>query len=167
MSNISNYNTKNQVGSRLMDIVKYLGMTPNEFSKSIGFERADKIYNILNGKFYPSYEVLEAITNKYVDINLNWLVNNQGGMIKDTKPISSTLTQERPPPDAATGQLIDKICQLSEHNAKLQVEYDAMKSRVEALARELDIKDPYQGKLKYKEAQHRESMAAEPKLKKK
>jgi repressor LexA len=70
------------VGARLEKIIEHYKMTTYEFSKLLGFDRADKIYNILKGKFNPSFEILVAITNKFVDVNIDWLINGKGEMLR-------------------------------------------------------------------------------------
>ena len=66
-------------------IIDYYQVTPNEFSKLLGFDRADKIYYILNGKFYPSFEILLAITNKFVNVSMDWLITGKGQMLHQEK----------------------------------------------------------------------------------
>jgi Predicted transcriptional regulator len=57
-------------------------MTVPEFARSLGFDRADKIYNLVKNKFNPSYDILSAITNKFVEIDVNWLITGKGSMLK-------------------------------------------------------------------------------------
>lgn len=79
--------TNKLVGDRLEAVINYYNMTPNEFARSIGFDRADKIYNVLKGKFNPSFEIITAITNKFVDIDLNWFITGQGKMLKNADEV--------------------------------------------------------------------------------
>jgi len=73
------------VGARLEKVIEHYKMTPFEFSKQLGFDRADKIYNILKGKFNPSFEILVAITNKFVDVNIDWLITGESQMLRQKK----------------------------------------------------------------------------------
>ena len=75
------------VGDRLKKVIDHFQYNPLEFSKMLGFERADKIYNILNGKFNPSFEILLAITNKFVEINIEWLITGESEMLRKTNSI--------------------------------------------------------------------------------
>lgn len=75
-------NTNMLVGGRLQAIIDYYSITAPEFSRALGYERADKIYNILKGKFYPSFEILESITKNFVDVNIDWLITGRGDMLK-------------------------------------------------------------------------------------
>lgn len=80
-------NTNILVGGRLQAIIDHYSITAPEFSRALGYERADKIYNILKGKFYPSFEILESITKNFVDVNIDWLINGRGLMIKKSDPV--------------------------------------------------------------------------------
>lgn len=77
-------NTNIFVSDRLLQLIQHYDISTLEFSKLIGFERADKIYNILNGKFNPSFEILVAITNKFVEVNIDWLITGNGTMLRQS-----------------------------------------------------------------------------------
>lgn len=56
---------------------------PNEFGKTLGYSNSEKIIRLFrdpNNK--PSYEILEDITNKFEDINANWLLTGRGNMLR-------------------------------------------------------------------------------------
>lgn len=78
-------NTNKLVSERFQTIIDHYGLSAAAFSKELGFDRADKVYNILNGKFNPSYDILLAITNKFVDVNIDWLISGKGTMLKAEK----------------------------------------------------------------------------------
>lgn len=80
-------NTNILVGNRLKAIIDHYSVSPPEFARLLGFERADKIYNIIKGKFFPSFEILEAITNKFVDVSIDWLINGRGTMLSTCEPV--------------------------------------------------------------------------------
>lgn len=92
-------NTNKLVSERFQAIIDYTGLSAAAFSKEIGFERADKIYNILNGKFNPSYDILLAITNKFVSINIDWLISGSGSMLKNIPLDNKDLEKEESPTD--------------------------------------------------------------------
>lgn len=60
-----------------------LGVTPPEVAKKIGTENA-KIYNVLNDKFKPGYETVNAILKAYPLINANWLLKGQRPILFDS-----------------------------------------------------------------------------------
>lgn len=75
-------NTNILVGNRLQSIIDHYSLSPNEFAKRLGYSRADKIYNILKGKFFPSFEILMDITNMFVEVNIDYLLTGKEPMIK-------------------------------------------------------------------------------------
>lgn len=74
-------NTNILVGERLKAIIDHYSVTPNEFAKRLGYDRADKIYNILKGKFFPSFEILRDITNNFVGVNIDYILTGKGDMV--------------------------------------------------------------------------------------
>ncbi len=77
-------NTNILVSDRFNQLVNALGMNVLTFAKELGYDRADKFYNISNGKYLPSFEILSDITNKFESVNIKWLINGVGDMfIKD------------------------------------------------------------------------------------
>lgn len=63
-------------------------MNANEFAKSIGLNRTDKIYNILNGRNGISFAFARDICKVYNQISFDWLTNGEGDMIKEIAPES-------------------------------------------------------------------------------
>lgn len=147
---------------RILNYIEYKKISKRHFYLETGLSNGflDKVKDIGASK-------VEVILSTYKELSPVWLITGEGSMLKEVEPEKSFVSQERPPPDVATGQLIEKICQLSEDKTRLETENKELRSKVETLTRELDVRDPYKGKIRYKEAQPRESMAAEPKLKSK
>jgi len=80
-----------------------LNMNPNEFAKKLGYDRGEKVYNLIKGKFKSSFEMLEKIANNFVQINLQWLITGKGemfiqeGSFMVNEPISLYNKGESPP----------------------------------------------------------------------
>ena len=66
---------------RLKLVIELSKMTPNEFAKSLGYERAMIIYNVLNGKSAISIKLCATICTKYPEISYQWLLKGLGNMI--------------------------------------------------------------------------------------
>lgn len=111
------------VGERLEKVIRYYKMSPNEFSKLLGFERADKIYNIIKGRFLPSFEILYAITNKLVDIDLVWIITGKGDMLKQRTDQPSIDKKET---GYQSKYAIDMIRELSAENALLKAKLEKL-----------------------------------------
>ena len=75
------------------------GMTVYGLSKELGFDKPAKLYTILNRRTKPSYDTLVSITNRFENLNGDWLLRGKGepfvesnsGVQKD----SSDLLSER------------------------------------------------------------------------
>lgn len=67
----------------ITDICNELNINPNQFAKSIGLERAQIIYDLINGKTKSiSNKLIRSITNTYPQFNDQWLLTGEGDMLK-------------------------------------------------------------------------------------
>lgn len=82
--------TKKLVSDRFNELLEALGLTVTSFSKELGYDRSDKFYNISKGKYFPSFEILQEITNNFVNIDMNWLISGRGSMFFDKNTLSNT-----------------------------------------------------------------------------
>ena len=65
---------------RLKFVLAATQMNPNSFAKSLGKERAQGIYDVLNGKVGISKKLAKEITNIYPTISETWLLTGLGDM---------------------------------------------------------------------------------------
>jgi len=70
------------VNQRIEQIINYLNLNPNSFSKSIGLSGNSTISRIIKGQTTPSYETLSMIYTKYDWIDVRWLMTGEGEMIR-------------------------------------------------------------------------------------
>jgi len=70
------------VNQRIEEIIQYLGLNPNSFSKSIGLSGNSTISRIIKEQTTPSYETLSLIIKTYDWINTHWLMTGEGEMIR-------------------------------------------------------------------------------------
>lgn len=68
---------------RIKALLKHLGISGKKLADSLGLERADRIYNIQNGRNHLSPAMATSIHAKYPEINIAWLLTGQGAMIKE------------------------------------------------------------------------------------
>ncbi len=54
------------------------GMTVYGLSKELGFDKPAKLYTILNRRTKPSFDTLVSITNRFEEINGDWLLRGTG-----------------------------------------------------------------------------------------
>ena len=69
-------------GKRIEQVIKYFGLNKNSFSKEIGMSNNVTIGRILNEERNPSNETLLKITNRYPQIDYDWLKSGIGNMLK-------------------------------------------------------------------------------------
>lgn len=69
---------------RIMQIADYKGYkNPNDFAKNgLGWASSEKINRLKDGVKMPSVEILIEISNKFEDINPEWLLLGNGNMVK-------------------------------------------------------------------------------------
>ncbi len=68
----------------ISQIIEYLGVTRNDFAKTLGYKRSQSIYDISSGKSRPSFDFFERFfKSDYRNIfNPNWIFTGQGEMLK-------------------------------------------------------------------------------------
>ena len=68
-------------------LLLHLGMKAGSFSKKLGYDRPQKIYDIQKGKTkYISVEVAEDIIKAFPNINKVWLLTGEGEMFNNANP---------------------------------------------------------------------------------
>lgn len=66
---------------RLQELISTLNLTPSSFAKKLGYDRADKISFVLNGRTKKiSKSLLSDIKRVFPRVNTNWLVAGSGLM---------------------------------------------------------------------------------------
>ena len=78
---------------RLEILIKWSGLTPNAFSKEIGYQKGMSIYPILNNGRPISKKVARNISNRYPTISESWLLTGEGEMIKPDNNIKSIIDE--------------------------------------------------------------------------
>lgn len=75
------------------EIISYLKLNPKQFADSLGFDRPQAIYDILNPskKVGISKNMAEKISSKYPYINKVYLLTGEGDLINNNQNISSQL----------------------------------------------------------------------------
>lgn len=77
-------NKNTEISERILQLIDYLGVNRNEFAKSLGYERAQGLYDMTNGKAKPSFDFFQRFANSEYseNININWLLTGNEEMIK-------------------------------------------------------------------------------------
>jgi hypothetical protein len=72
------------ISERLGELIGKLGHNVNSFSKEIGYSNNNvTIGRIISDKEkMPSAETMQKISNRFTDVNLDWLLTGKGKMLK-------------------------------------------------------------------------------------
>ena len=70
---------------RILQIIEYYDIkSVNSFAKDhLGYDSSEKIARLKDSAKRPSVDILEDISNKFVNIDLNWLITGNGSMLKN------------------------------------------------------------------------------------
>ncbi len=74
-----------EISERVSQIIDYVGVSPNEFAKELGYNRSQSVYDIINGKSKPSFDFFNKLysTGYSEIINPNWLLTGNGSMLNN------------------------------------------------------------------------------------
>lgn len=77
-------NKNTDISDRVAEMLSYTGENKNAFATSLGYERAQTVYDIINGKSAPSYDFFKKFQfSEYSEIfNIDWLLTGRGSMLK-------------------------------------------------------------------------------------
>lgn len=79
---------KERVIEIMEEILSYVELNPKQFSESLGFDRAQAIYDIMNPlkKVGISKNMADKICSKYTNINKMYLLTGEGKLLNTDKP---------------------------------------------------------------------------------
>ena len=85
-----------EISERFLEMLAYLRETKNAFASKLGYNRAQTIYDITEGKSAPSYDFFKKFQmSEYSDIiNIDWLITGRTPMLKEVKDISPSTNLE-------------------------------------------------------------------------
>ena len=85
-----------EISERFLEMLAYLRETKNAFASKLGYNRAQTIYDITEGKSAPSYDFFKKFQmSEYSDIiNIHWLITGRTPMLKEVKDISPSTNLE-------------------------------------------------------------------------
>lgn len=75
---------------RLRIFIDHLGLSPHSFALTLGYASSEKIARLFRRKgAKPSYDVLKDVSNKFEDLNFNWLMRGNGEMLLSSEKTTS------------------------------------------------------------------------------
>jgi transcriptional regulator with XRE-family HTH domain len=103
------------IGERLAILLKEKGITQKAFSNKINY-REQSISNIITGQTKsPKADLIMEIARLFPDLNLRWLLLEDGEMLKANFTASEEIEQEVEGLRKENSQLKDKIISLFEN----------------------------------------------------
>lgn len=92
-----NLNKNSCFFERLMQIVDYKGFsTLNNFAiKALGYSSSEKLNRLKSENNKPSINIIQDISNKFEDINIEWLLFGKGEMLKGEQPHKEPTIEDR------------------------------------------------------------------------
>jgi FtsZ-binding cell division protein ZapB len=81
------------INDRILQLIKYLGITNNQFAVNIGIS-SGRMSNIATKRNKPDSEMLSMISQKYPNVSGNWLLTGAGYMILQKFPDSKNLSAQ-------------------------------------------------------------------------
>jgi len=88
--------------NRLMQIIDYKEFKNlNDFAlNGLGYESSSKLNRLKHDDKNPSVDIILDISNKFQEINIDWLLTGQGEMLKNAAMIITELTNNKMPKGA-------------------------------------------------------------------
>ena len=76
---------------RILQVIEFYNIKSiNSFAKDyLSYESSEKINRLKDEKKKPSFEILDDISNKFEDVDMNWLVSGKGEMLKNNQKIGN------------------------------------------------------------------------------
>lgn len=119
---------ESSVNERISDLIKELRLSKHAFAQSIG-KSSSAINFIIDGRSKPSFDVLEAICEKYPEVNASWLLKGEGDMWNGTNSEISTVSGT-----SSETYLISYL-------EKLEDQFKRMMSQIETKDKQIESKD--------------------------
>jgi transcriptional regulator with XRE-family HTH domain len=78
--------------NRILELLKYLGMSPSRFADEIGVQRS-AMSHLVSGRNNPSLEFALKVLTRFPEISTDWLITGLGDMTRNTLPDQSPLPE--------------------------------------------------------------------------
>lgn len=84
----TNLNKNSNFFERTLQISSFYGYSGiPEFAKALGYNSPEKFYRLKKENAKPSVDILQDLSNKFEDLDLNWYITGEGSLQKKTKVI--------------------------------------------------------------------------------
>lgn len=88
-----------EISERIIKLIDSLGVSKNEFAKSLNYKRSQSVYDICNGKSAPSFDFFNRLYNSEYSESFShmWLFTGKGEMIGGIKHEAIPLNEAAEP----------------------------------------------------------------------
>lgn len=116
---------------RLQEFMDFKHLNSNRLSIILGYKSSERITRLVrSADNFPSYEILRDLSNKYPDIDINYIITGTGTLIKKSN--------NQPPDD-----YYKELATILKQNLQLRDRIDEAQKTIERLKKELEkIKPP-------------------------
>lgn len=117
---ILNYiNMEDSIIQRVTAVQKHKGLSPKSFAEMIGFNYSTLNNYITGRRSSIDIDLIKKILSSFDDINIEWIINGSGNMIKNHKPVKDNYeTKPRVPYSASAGALTHALDGVCEYNCE-------------------------------------------------
>ncbi|MFC0344013.1 S24 family peptidase [Epilithonimonas hispanica] len=85
----TNLNKNSNFFERTLEIALFYGFSGiPELAKALGYSSPEKLYRLKKENAKPSVDILQDLSNKFEDLDLNWYITGQGSLQKNAKVIT-------------------------------------------------------------------------------
>ena len=99
-----------EISARISQLIDYLNLNPNSFSKKLQYDRSQVVYDILNGKALPSSDFYIRLKNsEYSDISIDWIITGEGPMLKQDNAQPAAADSDLPPGPCRQCELRERL----------------------------------------------------------
>ena len=114
----------------MLAIISHAKMSRRAFGISIGHSSGTMVDNVINGRNGISAGLARKITNKYPEINYEWILTGRGTMLVEPKeaPVDSLLLKRIELLERLAGSQDDRINYQNKRIEKLEALFDTEKN---------------------------------------
>jgi transcriptional regulator with XRE-family HTH domain len=93
---------------RILELLKYLGMSPSRFADEIGVQRS-AMSHLVSGRNNPSLEFISKVLKRFPEVDTEWLITGAGNITRTgtagTESGTERTTTETPPSTLFSGTM--------------------------------------------------------------
>jgi transcriptional regulator with XRE-family HTH domain len=133
----------NEIANRIKRFIEYKRLTTNSFATILGYASSEKIARLFRkNDANPSYDIIYDITNKFVEINIEWLITGEGEMLKENTKEQAEIqpaTVSVPAGDGLVEYLKEQLKEKNEETKALNNEIKELREEMGKLRNELEF----------------------------